>query len=90
VVGGGVVGGGVVGGGVVGGSALTVSVRASVASGLTPFLAVSVRLYGLSVAVPGSGVPLITPVAGSSFSPAGSVPWIRLTVGGGVPVRTGV
>src|ERR1700722_6368076 len=90
VVGGGGVGGGVVGGGVVGGGvdAVTTSVRSSVTSGLTPFLAVSVTLY--VPAASGSGVPLITPVVESSFRPSGSVPWIRLTVGGGVPVRTGV
>jgi len=64
-----------------------VSVTASVASGLTPFLAVSVTVYVL--AVPAAGVPLITPVAESSCRPAGSAPWLRLTTGAGVPVRTG-
>ena len=63
------------------------SVTGSVASGLTPFLAVRVTVYVL--AVPAAGVPLITPVAESSCRPTGSVPWTRLTVGAGVPVRTG-
>ena len=60
----------------------------SVASGVMPFWAVRVMPYVLSV--PGAGVPLITPVAGFNCRPAGKVPALTLTVGAGIPVRTGV
>ena len=65
------------------GVALTVSVSGNVASGTIPFAAVSVMAYVFSV--PDAGVPLIIPVAGSSCWLEGSVHWLRLTVGGGVP-----
>jgi hypothetical protein len=58
-----------------------------VAFGLMPLLAVNPMEY--VPAVPASGVPLITAVLGSSFSWGGSVPALRLTVGGGVPVKIG-
>ena len=67
---------------------LTTSVTLIVTFGLIPLLAVNVMEY--VPAVPESGVPLITPVLGSSVRWGGSVPALRLTVGDGVPVKIGL
>ena len=59
----------------------TVMVKACVATGATPLLAVTIPLNG-----PGTvGVPVIAP-ARLSESPVGSAPLVTLNVGAGAPV----
>jgi len=67
---------------------LTTSVTLIVTFGLMPLLAVNVMGYWS--AEPVAGLPLIAPVLGFNSSPSGSFPALKLTVGGGVPVRIGL
>ena len=61
----------------------TVSVKACVASGLMPLVAVTVKLKLKGPLLPTAGVPLSTPVVASSVTPWGRVPLVTLKLDAG-------